>query len=146
MGKAGLEGGGGMGGGGMDPHDLFSQLFGGGGGFFGGGGGKLLLVEIYPDSRRKLTIKADLEDLNAAKISFTVSPSASKTCTKAKSRSSLYPNRSSAKAAKVEAAKRVPSKPVRHAEDKVSRSCSVKSVLWSNKSNNHVTNVRVPDK
>lgn len=37
-GKAGLEGGGGMGGG-MDPQDLFSQLFGGGGGFFGGGGG-----------------------------------------------------------------------------------------------------------
>ena len=36
MGKAGLEGGGGMGGG-MDPQDLFSQLFGGGGGFFGGG-------------------------------------------------------------------------------------------------------------
>lgn len=36
-GKAGLEGGG-MGGGGMDPQDLFSQLFGGGGGFFGGGG------------------------------------------------------------------------------------------------------------
>jgi hypothetical protein len=27
------------GGGGMDPQDLFSQLFGGGGGFFGGGGG-----------------------------------------------------------------------------------------------------------
>lgn len=38
-GKAGLEGGGGMGGG-MDPQDLFSQLFGGGGGFFGGGGGE----------------------------------------------------------------------------------------------------------
>lgn len=36
-GKAGLEGGGGMGGG-MDTSDLFSQLFGGGGGFFGGGG------------------------------------------------------------------------------------------------------------
>ena len=36
-GKAGLESGGGMGGG-MDPQDLFSQLFGGGGGFFGGGG------------------------------------------------------------------------------------------------------------
>jgi DnaJ family protein A protein 2 len=36
-GKAGLENGGG---GGMDPQDLFSQLFGGGGGgFFGGGGG-----------------------------------------------------------------------------------------------------------
>lgn len=25
-------------GGGVDPQDLFSQLFGGGGGFFGGGG------------------------------------------------------------------------------------------------------------
>ncbi|KAI9613885.1 hypothetical protein PSHT_01316 [Puccinia striiformis] len=33
-GKKGLEGGGGMGG--MDPGDLFSQLFGGGGGMFGG--------------------------------------------------------------------------------------------------------------
>ena len=42
MGKAGLESGGGMGGG-MDPQDLFSQLFGGGGGFFGGGGGESLL-------------------------------------------------------------------------------------------------------
>lgn len=31
-----------MGGGGMDPQDLFSQLFGGGGGFFGGGGGSKL--------------------------------------------------------------------------------------------------------
>ena len=40
-GKAGLESGGGMGGG-MDPQDLFSQLFGGGGGFFGGGGGELI--------------------------------------------------------------------------------------------------------
>jgi len=37
-GEAGLNEQGGMGG--MDPHDLFSQLFGGGGGgFFGGGGG-----------------------------------------------------------------------------------------------------------
>jgi len=35
-GEAGLQEGGGMGG--MDPHDLFSSLFGGGGGFFGGGG------------------------------------------------------------------------------------------------------------
>ncbi|EIN07597.1 hypothetical protein PUNSTDRAFT_103633 [Punctularia strigosozonata HHB-11173 SS5] len=34
-GEAGLQEGGGMGG--MDPQDLFSQLFGGGGGFFGGG-------------------------------------------------------------------------------------------------------------
>lgn len=40
-GKAGLEGGGGMGGG-MDPGDLFSQLFGGGGGGFFGGGGMFL--------------------------------------------------------------------------------------------------------
>ncbi|KAG6850468.1 hypothetical protein H0H93_012889 [Arthromyces matolae] len=36
-GEAGLSESGGMGG--MDPQDLFSQLFGGGGGFFGGGGG-----------------------------------------------------------------------------------------------------------
>lgn len=42
-GKAGLEGGMG-GGGGMDPQDLFSQLFGGGGGFFGGGGKLTILV------------------------------------------------------------------------------------------------------
>ncbi|KAL1411060.1 Type I HSP40 co-chaperone [Vanrija albida] len=39
-GKEGLENGGPGGMGGMDPQDLFSQLFGGGGGgFFGGGGG-----------------------------------------------------------------------------------------------------------
>ncbi|CAA7270157.1 unnamed protein product [Cyclocybe aegerita] len=37
-GEAGLSEQGGMGG--MDPQDLFSQLFGGGGGFFGGGGGR----------------------------------------------------------------------------------------------------------
>ncbi|GAA5962620.1 hypothetical protein JCM8115_002147, partial [Rhodotorula mucilaginosa] len=36
FGEEGLSGGPGMGG--MDPSDLFSQLFGGGGGFFGGGG------------------------------------------------------------------------------------------------------------
>lgn len=35
LGEAGLKEGG-MGGG-VDPQDLFSQLFGGGGGFFGGG-------------------------------------------------------------------------------------------------------------
>lgn len=34
------------GGGGMDPQDLFSQLFGGGGGFFGGGGGGGELPEL----------------------------------------------------------------------------------------------------
>jgi len=38
-GEAGLSEQGGMGGG-MNPEDLFSQLFGGGGGFFGGGGGR----------------------------------------------------------------------------------------------------------
>ncbi|KAJ7191078.1 hypothetical protein GGX14DRAFT_481983 [Mycena pura] len=37
-GEAGLSEQGGMGG--MDPQDLFSQLFGGGGGFFGGGGSR----------------------------------------------------------------------------------------------------------
>ncbi|PPQ81596.1 hypothetical protein CVT26_013571 [Gymnopilus dilepis] len=37
-GEAGLSEQGSMGG--MDPQDLFSQLFGGGGGFFGGGGGR----------------------------------------------------------------------------------------------------------
>ena len=35
------------GGGGMDPQDLFSQLFGGGGGFFGGGGGGSELFEPF---------------------------------------------------------------------------------------------------
>lgn len=90
--------------------------------------------------------KADLEDPNAAKISSTVSPSASKTSTKAKFKNSPSPNRSSAKAAKVGAAKRAPFKPVLHAEVKVSRSCSVKSVLWSNKFSNHVTSAKVPDK
>lgn len=35
------------GGGGMDPQDLFSQLFGGGGGFFGGGGGGSELLLPY---------------------------------------------------------------------------------------------------
>lgn len=39
-------------GGGMDPQDLFSQLFGGGGGFFGGGGGgkfrsREVFLELY---------------------------------------------------------------------------------------------------
>ncbi|GAA6047380.1 hypothetical protein JCM3770_001275 [Rhodotorula araucariae] len=67
-GEEGLSGGGpGMGG--MDPQDLFSQLFGGGGGFFGGGGrgGR-------PQGPRKgkdlvHRIKVSLEDLYKGKTS-----------------------------------------------------------------------------
>jgi len=66
-GKAGLEGGGGMGGGGMDPHDLFSQLFGGGGGFFGGGGGGR---PRGPQRGKDLVhrISVSLEDLYKGKV------------------------------------------------------------------------------
>ncbi|GAA96362.1 hypothetical protein E5Q_03028 [Mixia osmundae IAM 14324] len=65
MGEAGLSGDGGMGG--MDPSDLFSQLFGGGGGFFGGGGGGR-----RPQGPRKgkdlvHRIKVTLEDLYKGK-------------------------------------------------------------------------------
>jgi DnaJ family protein A protein 2 len=69
FGEEGLEGGGmgGMGGG-MDPSDLFSQLFGGGGGgFFGGGGGRQ-----RPSGPRKgkdlvHRIKVSLEDVYKGK-------------------------------------------------------------------------------
>ncbi|WFD06009.1 Type I HSP40 co-chaperone [Malassezia vespertilionis] len=56
---------GGMGGG-MDPQDLFSQLFGGGGGFFGGGG-----RPSGPKKGKDLVhrVKATLEDLYKGKIS-----------------------------------------------------------------------------
>ncbi|KAM0791289.1 hypothetical protein ACM66B_005763 [Microbotryomycetes sp. NB124-2] len=62
-GEEGLSGGGGMGG--MDPQDLFSQLFGGGGGFFGGSRGR-------PQGPRKgkdlvHRIKVSLEDLYKGK-------------------------------------------------------------------------------
>ncbi|GAA5940439.1 hypothetical protein JCM3775_005092 [Rhodotorula graminis] len=67
-GEEGLSGGG-PGGMGMDPQDLFSQLFGGGGGFFGGGGrgGR-------PQGPRKgkdlvHRIKVSLEDLYKGKTS-----------------------------------------------------------------------------
>ncbi|OCF71658.1 chaperone regulator [Kwoniella mangroviensis CBS 8886] len=65
-GKAGLEGGGGMGGG-MDPQDLFSQLFGGGGGFFGGGGGSR---NAGPRRGKDLVhrISVTLEDLYKGKV------------------------------------------------------------------------------
>ncbi|BGP24958.1 DnaJ family protein [Rhodotorula toruloides] len=67
FGEEGLNGGGGMGG--MDPQDLFSQLFGGGGGFFGGGGGR-----GRPSGPRKgkdlvHRIKVSLEDLYKGKTS-----------------------------------------------------------------------------
>lgn len=67
-GEEGLSGGGGMGG--MDPQDLFSQLFGGGGGFFGGGGGR----GGRPQGPRKgkdlvHRIKVSLEDLYKGKTS-----------------------------------------------------------------------------
>ncbi|WFC97552.1 Type I HSP40 co-chaperone [Malassezia yamatoensis] len=66
FGMEGLSESGGMGGG-MDPQDLFSQLFGGGGGFFGGGGGR-------PKGPRKgkdliHRVKVTLEDLYKGKIS-----------------------------------------------------------------------------
>ena len=73
FGEAGLKESGGMGGG-MDPSDLFSQLFGGGGGFFGGGGGggrpsgprkgkdlvhrvKVSLEELYVGKTTKLALQ-----------------------------------------------------------------------------------------
>lgn len=65
-GKAGLESGGGMGGG-MDPQDLFSQLFGGGGGFFGGGGASR---NAGPRRGKDLVhrIAVTLEDLYKGKV------------------------------------------------------------------------------
>lgn len=66
-GKAGLEGGAGGMGGGMDPQDLFSQLFGGGGGFFGGGGGRR---DTGPRRGKDLVhrISVSLEDLYKGKV------------------------------------------------------------------------------
>ncbi|AFR93444.1 chaperone regulator [Cryptococcus neoformans] len=64
LGEAGLKEGG-MGGG-VDPQDLFSQLFGGGGGFFGGGGGR----SSGPRRGRDLVhrISVSLEDLYKGKV------------------------------------------------------------------------------
>jgi DnaJ family protein A protein 2 len=66
FGEQGLSESGGMGGG-MDPQDLFSQLFGGGGGFFGGAGGG------RPRGPRKgkdliHRVKATLEELYTGKV------------------------------------------------------------------------------
>ncbi|KAE8241697.1 hypothetical protein A4X13_0g7300 [Tilletia indica] len=64
FGEQGLNESGGMGGG-MDPQDLFSQLFGGGGGFFGGGGGR----QRGPRKGKDLVhrVKATLEELYKGK-------------------------------------------------------------------------------
>lgn len=64
-GKEGLQGGGGMGG--MDPQDLFSQLFGGGGGgFFGGGGGRPAGPRRGKDLVHRIAVS--LEDLYKGKV------------------------------------------------------------------------------
>ncbi|KAG6910877.1 hypothetical protein DXG01_006560 [Tephrocybe rancida] len=64
-GEAGLSEQGGMGG--MDPQDLFSQLFGGGGGFFGGGGGSR---QQGPRKTKDLVhrVHVSLEDLYKGKM------------------------------------------------------------------------------
>ncbi|GAA6060342.1 hypothetical protein JCM10212_000439 [Sporobolomyces blumeae] len=69
FGEEGLSGQGGMGG--MDPQDLFSQLFGGGGGFFGGGGGGRGGRPSGPRKGKDLVhrIKVSLEDLYKGKTS-----------------------------------------------------------------------------
>ncbi|CBQ73123.1 probable YDJ1-mitochondrial and ER import protein [Sporisorium reilianum SRZ2] len=65
FGEQGLEGGG-MGGG-MDPQDLFSQLFGGGGGgFFGGGGGRPRGPRKGKDLVHR--VKVSLEELYVGKV------------------------------------------------------------------------------
>ncbi|KAK0521131.1 Type I HSP40 co-chaperone [Tilletia horrida] len=65
FGEQGLNENGGMGGG-MDPQDLFSQLFGGGGGFFGGGGGRPRGPRKGKDLVHR--VKATLEELYKGKM------------------------------------------------------------------------------
>ncbi|WOO81368.1 Mitochondrial protein import protein MAS5 [Vanrija pseudolonga] len=66
-GKEGLENGGPGGMGGMDPQDLFSQLFGGGGGgFFGGGGGRPSGPRRGKDLVHRIAVT--LEDLYRGKV------------------------------------------------------------------------------
>ncbi|KAG6811173.1 hypothetical protein H0H92_008657 [Tricholoma furcatifolium] len=79
-GEAGLSESGGMGG--MDPQDLFSQLFGGGGGFFGGGGGSR---QQGPRRTKDLVhrIHVSLEDLYKGKTS-TLALTRNIICTKCK--------------------------------------------------------------
>ena len=137
-----------MGGGGMDPQDLFSQLFGGGGGFFGGGGGSKFPAQVstLASCSSRLSQAHVRKDPERARTSYTESPSPSKTCTRAKFKSSLFRNPSFAKAVKVEVVKRERSRLVLRAEDRVSRSCSDNSAPWSNKFNNLVTSVRVQER
>ncbi len=123
FGEQGLEGGG-MGGG-MDPQDLFSQLFGGGGGgFFGGGGGRPAV-------------------LARARISSTVSRCRSRSSTSARSPSLPSRSTSSARSATVAVARRVRSRRVVDATVRVSRWCSVSSVLWCSRCSRPVPSVRV---
>ncbi|KAJ3074962.1 Type I HSP40 co-chaperone [Podochytrium sp. JEL0797] len=71
-GEEGLENGGGMGGGGMNPGDLFSQLFGGGGGDpFGFGGGRGGGRPQGPRKGKDMAhaLKVSLEDLYKGKTS-----------------------------------------------------------------------------
>lgn len=63
FGEEGLSGDGGMGG--MNPEDLFSQLFGGGGGFFGGGGSRARGPKKGKDLVHR--VKVTLEDLYKGK-------------------------------------------------------------------------------
>jgi DnaJ family protein A protein 2 len=64
LGEAGLSEQGGMGGG-MNPEDLFSQLFGGAGGFFGGGGGRQQGPRKGKDLVHRIAVS--LEDLYKGK-------------------------------------------------------------------------------
>lgn len=111
-----------MGGGGMDPQDLFSQLFGGGGGFFGGGGGESIALTLADIQ------EAEAADLDVERISFTESAFPWRTSTRAKSKSSPYRSRSFVKDAKAEVERRVRSNNVPPVEVKVSRLCFDSSV------------------
>jgi hypothetical protein len=88
----------------------------------------------------------DHRDHERARTSYTESLSRSRISTRAKSKSSPYQNPSFVNHVKVEVVKRDLSLLVHHVEDKVSKSCYVNSDPWSNKSNNHVTNVRELEK
>ncbi|KAK0543201.1 Type I HSP40 co-chaperone, partial [Tilletia horrida] len=67
FGEQGLNENGGMGGG-MDPQDLFSQLFGGGGGFFSGGGGSSRSRGPRKGKDLVHRVKATLEELYKGKV------------------------------------------------------------------------------
>lgn len=66
---------------------------------------------------------------DVAEISFTEFPFPSKTSTKARSKSSLFPSQSSVRPVTAEVASRAPFRPVPVVKVEVSRSCSVSSAL-----------------